>query len=104
MQVEQRGKAALAEQDGDRAELASLRATCRRQAWLVETMTRVLVNLRVGVSALKAENAELRASGERARSVGRSPMSGEPASGSSECLETCLPLDVRAPGAARIVV
>src|SRR3954447_13091986 len=104
MQVEQRGEAGLVEQDGDRAELASLRATCRRQAWVVETMTRVLVDLRVGVSALKAENAELRAWAARAHDVCPSPMRGGPASGSSECVEACLPLDVRAPGAARSVV
>jgi anti-sigma regulatory factor (Ser/Thr protein kinase) len=104
MQMEQRGAAGLVEQDGDRAELASLRATCRRQAWVVETMTRVLVNLRVGVSALRAENAELRAWAERAHGVCRSPMRGEPGSGASECVEARLPLDVRAPGAARIVV
>ena len=104
MQVQQRGEAGPVEQDEARAELASLRATCRRQAWVVETMTRVLVNLRVGVTALRAENAELRAWTERAHGVRRSPTRGEPVSGSSECVEACLPLDVRAPGAARIVV
>src|SRR3954454_1949118 len=85
MQVEQYGTATAAEPDEVRAELASLRATCRRQAWVVDTMTRVLVNLRVGVRALKAENAELRAWAERAHGV-----AGSPASASSECFETCL--------------
>lgn len=103
MQVEQRGAAGAVEQDAS-AELASLRVTCRRQAWVVETMTRVLVNLRVGVRALKSENAELRAWAERAQGSYGSPLHGGPASGSSQCVETRMPLDVRAPGAARIVV
>src|SRR4051812_15768502 len=72
MQTDQRGSAGAVEQDEDAAELASLRATCRRQAWTVETMTRVLVNLRTGLRALKAENAALRATTERASGVRRS--------------------------------
>jgi len=103
MQVEQRGTAGAVEQDPS-AELASLRATCRRQAWVVETMTRVLVNLRIGVRALKSENAELRAWAERAQDVYGSRLHGGPASDPGECVEACVPLDERAPGAARIVV
>jgi anti-sigma regulatory factor (Ser/Thr protein kinase) len=98
MQVDQRraaGSERAVERDGDSAAIAQLRATCRRQAWAIETMTRVLANLRRGVAALKAENAQLRASVAADLS---------PTSGSDECVQACVPLDARAPGAARIVV
>src|SRR4051794_36137271 len=106
MQVDQQGAAGngrTVERDGASAEIARLRATCRRQAWAIETMTRVLANLRTGVAALKAENAELRASHGRAGNlrsaadVGWTPDAGE-------CVEAWVPLDARAPGAARLVV
>jgi serine/threonine-protein kinase RsbW len=102
MQVDQRG-AAGSERDDDWAEIAKLRATCRRQAWAIETVTRVLANLRRGVAALKAENAELRALNGRATDlraaadVGWAPDAGER-------VEACVPLDVHAPGAARLLV
>jgi anti-sigma regulatory factor (Ser/Thr protein kinase) len=103
MQVEQRGATGAVEQDAS-AELASLRATCRRQAWVIGTMTRVLGNLRAGVRALKSENAELRAAAQRAPDLDGSPPLGGSPSGSTQCVEVSLPRDERAPGAARIVV
>src|SRR3954452_16928384 len=99
MQVDQRGAAGTQcaiERDVVGAEIAKLRATCRRQAWAIQTITRVLANLRSGAAALKAENAQLRASGSAA-DVGGAPDAGE-------CVEACLPLDARAPGAARLLV
>jgi serine/threonine-protein kinase RsbW len=105
-QVDQRGAAGNGrqiERDGDAAEIARLRATCRRQAWAVETMTRVLLNLRRGVAALKAENAELRASATRARAL-RSAADAAWAAAAHESCAVRVPLDVRAPGAARMVV
>src|SRR4051794_27678400 len=99
MQVDQR-TAAGNKRDGDSAEIATLRATCRRQAWAIETMTRVLANLRTGVTALKAENAELRASASALRSP--ADVSWAPEAG--ECVEVRLPLDVHAPRAARSLV
>src|SRR3954452_15665904 len=106
MQVDQRGAARdqrAVERVGDSAEIAKLRATCRRQAWAIETMTRVLANLRTGVAALKAENAELRASGRRVSD----PRSGGGlgwAPDAGDCVQACVPLDARAPGAARLLV
>ena len=78
MQVDQRraaGRERAVERDGDSAAIAQLRATCRRQAWAIETMTRVLVNLRTGVAALKAENAELRAAAAADLSPAPDPVS-----------------------------
>jgi anti-sigma regulatory factor (Ser/Thr protein kinase) len=83
------------------AEVAMLRETCRRQARTIATMTRVFANLRQGVGALKAENAALRASGGDAR---RCTAAVGAAHGSGVWVEAQVPLDVRAPGAARIVV
>jgi anti-sigma regulatory factor (Ser/Thr protein kinase) len=79
---------------------AGLRATCQRQAWALETMSRVLRDLRAGVTALKAENAEWREVSDRRRAVegARSPVDA------GEWVEARVPLDDRAPGAARIVV
>src|SRR5205085_11772172 len=59
---------------------------------------------RDGAAALKAENAELRAANRR---VGRNGDAGVHVTGgleSGETLEASLPLDRRAPGAARLVV
>jgi anti-sigma regulatory factor (Ser/Thr protein kinase) len=98
MQVDQRraaGSERAVEPDGDSAAIAQLRATCRRQARAIETMTRVLANLRRGVAALKAENAQLRAA---------VAADLRPTPDSEECVQACVPLDARAPGAARIVV
>ena len=97
MQADQLGPAA----DGETAALATLRVTCQRQACAIETMTRVIANLRQGALALKAENAELRAPGADTR---RDQVGVRPAHGSGEWIEARAPLDVRAPGAARIVV
>jgi hypothetical protein len=67
MEIDERGTpdARAAERGSGSAEIAALRATCRRQARVIKTLTRVVGNLRSGVGALKAENAELRA--ERCR-------------------------------------
>jgi hypothetical protein len=46
--------------DPVKAELAYWRATSRRQAAVIEALTRVVGRLRSGLTALKAENAELR--------------------------------------------
>lgn len=76
-----------------------LGAACERQAHVIETP---VATLRGGAAALKAENAELRAAAARVRGGTRAGVSGrEDAMG---VLEASLPLDARAPGAARIVV
>ncbi len=76
----------------DGAELAALRATCRRQERTIEALGGAVSALRRGAAALKAENAELRAASGRVRRRGR------------EVLDVHLPLDARAPGAGRMVV
>jgi anti-sigma regulatory factor (Ser/Thr protein kinase) len=100
MQADQRGPAdPRSFQSGSEApDVAALRATCRRQACAIETMSRVLRDVRTGLRALKAENAELRAVGEHRAADDRR------AAGDGVWGEACVPLDVRAPGAARILV
>jgi anti-sigma regulatory factor (Ser/Thr protein kinase) len=81
-------------------DVAALRATCRRQAWAIETMSRVLRDVRAGCRALKAENAELRQVNSRRRGGDHARR----AVGEGTWVEASAPLDVRAPGAARILV
>jgi anti-sigma regulatory factor (Ser/Thr protein kinase) len=63
-------------------------------------MSRVLRDVRAGLRALKAENAELRELTKRRRAAA----DDRSAFGEGVWAEACVPLDVRAPGAARIVV
>ena len=84
------------------SELDRLRATCRRQAHVIDTLSKVVATLRTGAAALKAENADLRATHSRAAGHARPGTPGR--SDRDETLDMPLPLDVRAPGAARIVV
>ena len=88
-----------AESVGASSELDGLRLACRRQARVIELLSAVASNLRSGAAALRAENAELRSANER---MGR--QGGDGAAREGGALEVCLPLDARAPGAARIVV
>ena len=44
-----------------RSELDDLRATCRRQASVIDTLGEAISTFRTGTNALKAENADLRA-------------------------------------------
>jgi anti-sigma regulatory factor (Ser/Thr protein kinase) len=106
MQVDQRGAldGYARERGGESAELVVLRATCRRQGCTIETMARLLGDLRGAVSALEGETAELRAAGTRVGDLRCSPASVDPAHGSRESVEARVPLDARAPGAARIIV
>lgn len=78
-------------------ELAGLRARCRRQADAIDALSAAVSTLRTGAAALRAENVELRADNDRVRRLDRAPSRGE-----AHVVQ--LPLDVRAPGAARIVV
>jgi anti-sigma regulatory factor (Ser/Thr protein kinase) len=105
MHIDERGPRAAraAERGNGWAEIAALRETCRRQAWVIETLTRVVGNLRSGVSALKAENAELRAELGRLHDPGFGPR-GVAALEPSEWVEARVPLDVRAAAAARDIV
>jgi anti-sigma regulatory factor (Ser/Thr protein kinase) len=75
---------------------------CERQAHVIETLAAAVARLRGGTAALKAENAELRAAAGRVR--GGTGAGGSGREQDTEVLEASLPLDARAPGAARIVV
>ena len=49
------------------SELDDLQARCRQQAGVIETLGEAIAVLRTGASALKAENADLRAANQRMR-------------------------------------
>jgi serine/threonine-protein kinase RsbW len=87
-----------------RSELDRLRATCRRQAHVIDTLGHAVLTLRGGAAALKAENADLRAVYSRVGSRARAGARGRGRVDAGEMLDVSLPLDVRAPGAARLVV
>jgi anti-sigma regulatory factor (Ser/Thr protein kinase) len=88
-----------AEPGGASSELDGLRSACRRQARTIELLSAVASNLRSGAVALRAENAELRSANER---MERQADNGAAREGGA--LDVRLPLDARAPGAARVLV
>jgi serine/threonine-protein kinase RsbW len=88
-----------AESVGARSELDGLRSVCRRQTRVIELLSAVASNLRSGSAALRAENAELRSANAW---MGR--QGGDGAARRGRAFEVSLPLDERAPGAARNVV
>jgi anti-sigma regulatory factor (Ser/Thr protein kinase) len=111
MQPEQAGatsepRSSAARPIGARTEVERLRSTCRRQARTIETLGAALSTLRSGAAALKAENADLRAvhGCYRGRSRGGADARASGGVDVPEAAEVRLPLDLRAPGAARMVV
>jgi anti-sigma regulatory factor (Ser/Thr protein kinase) len=93
---------ATAERVSARSELDGLRATCRRQAHVINALGQAVSAFRSGAAALKAENAELRVETTGSGAALRARAGGRV--GAGDALEAHVPLDVRAPGAARIVV
>ncbi len=92
------GRAPVVESSSDdRSELGDLRARCRRQASVIDTLGEAIASFRAGTIALKAENAELRADNHRMRDQ-RSLANGVQAT------EERFSSDVQAPAAARAVV
>ena len=89
---------------GSRTEFARLQATCRQQAVAIDTLSEAVSTFRRGATALKAENAELRAElvGLRHRRRTSAGAAGRLADG--ELVEVVVALDTRAPGAARAFV
>jgi anti-sigma regulatory factor (Ser/Thr protein kinase) len=81
------------------SELDLLRAKCRRQASVIHTLGEAVAVLRTGAGALKAENAELRATSQGTRN----PAAGSPAE-ATDVTEVRLRLDAGAPAAARAIV
>jgi anti-sigma regulatory factor (Ser/Thr protein kinase) len=87
----------------DEAEGSELRATCRRQAAVIDALARAIGALRSGAIALKAENAELRSERRRLHQQdGDDPLAG--ASGARIGVEEQVALGVNAPARARRVV
>jgi anti-sigma regulatory factor (Ser/Thr protein kinase) len=83
------------------AETDDLRAACRHQAHVIDALNGTVATLRAGASALKTQNAELRAANDRLRRPGRERREVE---AQVDPLEVRLPLDVHAPAAARAAV
>jgi anti-sigma regulatory factor (Ser/Thr protein kinase) len=82
-------------------ELAELKATCRRQTLVIDKLSDAISALRSDVTMLEVESADLRDENARIREHMPDPLgTGERA----EMVEACLPLDVQAPGAARLIV
>ena len=87
-----------------RTEFARLQAMCRHQAVVIDTLSDAVSSFRRGATALKAENAELRA--ELVGLRDRQPALGGAALrlADGELAEVVMALDTRAPGAARAFV
>jgi anti-sigma regulatory factor (Ser/Thr protein kinase) len=105
------GHAPFPEQLGrTRSELDDLRATCRRQAHVIDALTEAVVTLRRGAKALKAENTELKAENTELRTqhdrASRRRRPGAQVNGRAggERIEIRFALDVHAPAAARSAV
>jgi anti-sigma regulatory factor (Ser/Thr protein kinase) len=80
-------------------DLDDLRSSYRRQAHVIATLSAAICTMRVGATALKAENVDLRA--EQARRLqAREPARGDP-SALAEAVEVRLTVDVEAPAVAR---
>jgi anti-sigma regulatory factor (Ser/Thr protein kinase) len=87
-----------------RSELDELRATCRRQALVIDSLSEAAAALRQGAVALKAENAQLRVDHEYGHGQSRSRSRANGRVDDGDATEVRLALDVQAPGAARSVV
>jgi hypothetical protein len=84
------------------SELARLRAVCRRQGLLIDRFCETISVLRSGASALKAENAALRADPARATMLRPAAASGGELD--TPLVQACLSMDVHAPAAARQLI
>jgi anti-sigma regulatory factor (Ser/Thr protein kinase) len=87
-----------------RSESDELRATCRRQAYVIDALHEAVATLRRGAQALKAENAELRAALERERGSRRSASGADGRVNGGERIDVRFALDAHAPAAARSAV
>lgn len=96
--------ASRADPVGARSELDGLRSACRQQAHVIELLRAPVSTLHGRAAALEAENAELRAVNERVASHGGAGGRAHGEANGGGAFAVCLPLDARAPGAARIMV
>jgi anti-sigma regulatory factor (Ser/Thr protein kinase) len=83
-------------------DLDDLRSSYRRQAHVIATLSAAICTMRVGATALKAENVDLRAEQAR-RFRARESAQGDP-SALAEAVELRLTADVQAPALARAAV
>jgi anti-sigma regulatory factor (Ser/Thr protein kinase) len=83
-------------------ELDDLRSSYRRQAHVIATLSAAICTMRVGATALKAENVDLRAEQAR-RFQATEPTQSDPFQ-LAETVELRLSLDVQAPAVARAAV
>jgi anti-sigma regulatory factor (Ser/Thr protein kinase) len=83
-------------------ELDDLRSSYRRQAHVIATLSAAICTMRVGATALKAENVDLRA--EQARRFQATELTQSDPFQLAETVELRLSLDVQAPAVARAAV
>ena len=95
-----RGSRFAPEREDPTVELTELKATCHRQTLVIDKLSDALSALRSDVSSLDAENANLR---EQTARVPAEPL-GIPRGDAGATVEACLPLDIQAPAAARLLV
>jgi serine/threonine-protein kinase RsbW len=86
------------------SELENLRAKCRRQALVIETLTEAVSSFTNGARALKADNADLRAEVARLRGHLHLPVRTHEQVEGAELAEVAIPIGSPAPGAAREVI
>jgi hypothetical protein len=92
-----------AERIGSSAELNELRAAYQRQAHVIDTLTAAVSKLRTGVTALKADNTDLRGELDRLRGVHR-VRGANNSPDLVECADIRLGVDADAPVVARAVL
>jgi anti-sigma regulatory factor (Ser/Thr protein kinase) len=86
---------------GSRTKLESPQAKCRHQAVVIDALSEAVSGFRRGATALKAENAELRAEIVRLGERRRSPAGAAGRLSDGDLVELVIELDTRAPGVAR---
>ena len=86
---------------GPRAKQENLQAKCRHQGVVIDTLSEAVSTFYRGATALKAENAELRAELVRLRERRSSPVGAAGRLADGDLVELVIALDTRAPGAAR---
>jgi anti-sigma regulatory factor (Ser/Thr protein kinase) len=86
-------------------ELNDLQSRYRRQAQVIDALSAAISTLRVGTTALKAENAELRAAHDPGRRESRGRLTGAgPQAEPDEVVTVLLRVDDGAPAVARVAV
>jgi hypothetical protein len=92
-----------AERIGSSPELSELRVAYQRQAHVIDTLTAAVSRLRTGVTALKADNSDLRGELDRLRGLHRARGAAS-SSALAEVADIRLGVDVDAPVVARAVL